>query len=254
MDVLMMEQSTVERHYGATAPLLTNTMLLFTFAIAASMPIAGQSSAAVRSVLIQYTEGSVFLVRPKADQTSPGTDRLETGQGLRTMRGRAEIQLMYGWLLRVDEQSEIQLYKDDAGGIRINLRQGRIALDLEHLRIDDGLSLSFQKSIIRFQKAGEYHLEAIGAVPAQLKVLRGAAVVEAFGGQATVPARRAIELSPQHVASSRKNSRAKGPFDLWIADRRKLLGRTLSLPDGVDALRDMPCLNHDGKRCLPIVF
>ncbi len=210
-------------------------------ALAASSYLCAQSVVSVHSGVVHFLEGSVSIdglpLTPKFGKFYD----IQPGSKLETDRGRAEILLTPGVILRVDDNSSIRMVSNRLNGTRVEFVGGSAALDSRDAPPDPTLVLSFKTYQIRFHKPGRYRLNS---VPAELQVMEGSAEIAMNGKSAQVSSGRSVSLTPALVSKLVPAAR-EDDFDRWVEDRSQTLtaGNTAAvasddLSDAVDSGSD----------------
>jgi hypothetical protein len=140
--------------------------------------------------VINFTEGTV-LIDDQPLATKAGTfASVPQGSTLRTEQGRAEILLMPGVFLRVDEHSSIRMLSNALDNTRVEFLNGAVILDSNEAKAPRGaVTLIFKGFEIGFLKNGVYRIDS------------DPAVLETYVGEAEV---HAAGLPPKKIDESRQ--------------------------------------------------
>lgn len=199
--------------------------LLFAFCFLLPIAIApAQSVISVRSGLINYSEGAVFidnqLVVPKLGKYPA----LREGSDLLTQNGRAEILLTPEVYLRIGVNSGIRMISSVLADTRIQLLSGSAILDSGNAPADAAVTLIACESRIRIEKPARLRIDSD---PPQLRVEKGEATVERDGHVTTVTADQMVGLNGAPVVR-RMTDGTDDALDLWSQQRNRLIYLSLA--------------------------
>jgi hypothetical protein len=184
-----------------------------------------QSVISVRSGLINYSEGAVFidnqLVKPKLGKYPS----LHEGSDLLTQDGRAEIQFAPEVFLRVGINSGVRMISSDLADTRIQLLSGSAILDSGNAASNAFVTLLACEARIRVEKPTRLRVDFD---PPQLRVEKGEATVERDGHVTNVEADQLLGLNGATVVR-RMTDGNDDALDLWSQQRNRLI--YLSLAD-----------------------
>ena len=198
-----------------------------------------QNIVSVRAGFIHHTEGDVFL-QDKAFQKDPVKPvHVEVGHKLRTGDGRVEMMLALGTLLRLDENSELEMIAGGLTSASVRLISGSAIVDAVRVFDPDSLTLVAREATIAFPESGFYRIDARSGEPVLLKVFRGKAEVSAADSKLNVKSKRAATLDqvPSEWSVAKFNRKETDALDKWSKTRTKAIdeaGATL-LASGASA-------------------
>ena len=152
--------------------------------------LLAQSAISAKSGQINYTEGKVLLDGKEVHATDGLFPQMKTNQHLVTQDSRAEMLLSPGVMLRVGENSTVNMLSDRLEDTRVELAGGSIIVDDVVEVKGDSVTLVYKDAVIGLVKSGLYRLDSD---PAQLRVYAGEATVAQRGQTVTV---RKAELLP----------------------------------------------------------
>ncbi len=179
----------------------------------------GQQVLSAQSGTVHFTEGPVYVegrqIHPKFGQFPT----LRPGEELRTEDGRAEVLLTPGAFLRVAAHSAVRMVDNRLSDTRVEVLEGSVIVECDALLKDNAVTLLYAGNTIRLEKHGLYRVDA---VPAQMRVYDGEAVVESASGDVTLKRGKEIPLTGVLIAE-KFNRKVGDSFDLWDADRSALL-------------------------------
>jgi len=184
-----------------------------------------QNIVSVRAGFIHHTEGSVFL-QDKAFQKDPVKPvHVEAGQKLRTENGRVEMMLALGTLLRLDENSELEIIAGGLTSASARLISGSAIIDAVQVFDPDSLTLVAREATIAFPESGFYRIDARAGEPVLLKVFRGKAQVSADDSKLNVKSKRAatIDQAPSDWSVAKFNRKETDALDEWSKTRTKAI-------------------------------
>jgi hypothetical protein len=184
---------------------------------------AGQSVISVRSGLVNYFEGVVFLDGQPLARKSGTFPRMREGSTLLTESGRAEVLLTPDTYFRIGEQSSIRMIAGDIDNTQVELLSGSSMLD--SARAPDGqfVTIIFKDATIRILKPGHYRMDA---EPPQLRVYEGEAEVTRNGKPVTIAASQLMPLDGAPVVK-RFTQGSDGLLDLWSEERGSLIASNM---------------------------
>ena len=184
-----------------------------------------QNIVSVRAGFIHHTEGAVFL-QDKAFQKDPVKPvHVEAGQKLRTEDGRVEMMLALGTLLRLDENSELEMIAGGLTSASARLISGSAIIDAVRVFDPDSLTLVAREATIVFPESGFYRIDARAGEPVLLKVFRGKAEVSADDSRLGVKSKRAATLdqAPREWSVAKFNRKETDALDEWSKTRAKAI-------------------------------
>ncbi len=206
---------------------ISAVMLLAALVVFASGIAPAQEVISVRAGFLHHSEGEVFLA-DKAVKHDPARKlHVEMNEHLRTGKGRAEMMFALGTMIRLDENSELEVI--DAGMTSASLRMisGSAIIDAAHVWDPDSLSILSDETKIEFPVNGYYRLDARSDQPITLKVFEGKAVVSLADQKKDVKKKRAITIAGNPadwaVAKFKHKKKDDDGLDLWSKDRAKAI-------------------------------
>lgn len=214
---------------------LATLIVITTFLSLAATRVVAQEevetlTAVVKGVRVNVVEGQANYKRDGDAPLEAGVD-LKEGDSIKTGKNaRAEILLQPGNLLRVAEESELQLLGDEYDRIRLRLVRGSISFELMKSEYDVGFSeriisgydlirvftpdaevLALQPGIIRISVDSDGHTE--------VAVRKGDAILN---GQ-RVKEKRVASLRQGVVQQTERDPKVEDAFDTWCRTRADTL-------------------------------
>lgn len=198
--------------------------------LAASSLAWGQEAVqAERIARLAYVEGEVTFQAPDARATRRRPDRpLAAGDRIDTdRRARAEIALGTS-IVRLDEQSELEIVELDANVTRFALTRGSANVILDDLLEDETFEILAPNSAIALEQPGEYRVDVFAADETALSVHGGSATVESGAGPIRVLAGQRVQLDGRDAIARLTTPPAPDAFDDWVLDRETKLAEAQS--------------------------
>ncbi len=147
------------------------------------------ASAALAQRVISAKAGFVFFVQGRASveggRLSAGESyrQLKAGESLSTDRGRVEVLLNPGTVLRLGETSRLRMDDVKITDACVSLKSGSAVVTVRSILKDDHVRLIAGGSVIVMKQTGVYRLD-MGAAQARLRVYKGQAEVRRDDGSA----------------------------------------------------------------------
>jgi hypothetical protein len=180
---------------------------------------------------VNYIEGQVAIGAQALSENSVGSAKLAAGQSLSTESGRAEILLTPGILLRVDDNSSIQMVSPGLADTIMTLNKGRAMVEVAEIRPQNNVRIGENGSSTQLLKAGLYSFDANRGV---IRVFDGKAVVELAGRRIEVTEGHQLDLNAAGKLKAQKfdKSASTDEFYRWASLRASYLAEA-----NVDAAR-----------------
>ncbi len=219
-------------------------MLLAALVVFASGIAPAQEIISVRAGFLHHTEGEVFL-EDKAIKHDPARKvHVEMNEHLRTGNGRAEMMFALGTMIRLDENSEIQMVDGGMTSATVRMISGSAIIDSAHVWDPDSLSVLSHDSKIEILEYGLYRIDARPDEAVTLKVFAGKAVVGLADKKKDVKKKRAITIgdnpSEWAVAKFKHKKKDDDGLDLWSKARAKVIEERAStlMASGIGSQQD----------------
>ena len=204
------------------------------FLLAAALP--AQLAVSVRAGLIQHIQGRAYVEDRPVQTRSLHFQHLEQGKCLRTERGRAEIVLAPGRVLRLDRQSAFEIISDDITDVKIALLRGSAFIDWNERFTDGTITVQAGDASVRITERGLYRISREESALPELRVYTGKAVVLAGENERTVKSGRMFDLASAEASSQKFDRGQLDYFDRWN-NRRSLIVDRMTAPPGAKRVR-----------------
>jgi hypothetical protein len=175
----------------------------------------GQSVVSVRSGLINFVEGEVFLSDVPVEQKSGKFPEVREGAELRTEAGRAEVLLTPGMLLRVGPDSDVRMISASLIDTRVEFRRGSAIIEVSQDPDGTAARVIYRDYEIRFPKRGTFR---INSLPREFQVFDGEAEISYLGEKATLAKSQKASLYGGLEAETLRRSISDG-LDEWSMRR-----------------------------------
>ena len=162
-----------------------------------SLPAPCQEVVSAYAGTIHFLEGAGFLDDKPLDHRPAVFPVIKNGSTFRTQKGRAEVLLTPGAVLRVDDDSSIRMVSNTLTDTRVEFLKGAVILDTQSATASVPVVLLYQRFQVRFPKQGIYRLDA------------DTGVLQAYAGEAKV-------LAPEGGKTSTVDASRLFFFDLGM--------------------------------------
>jgi ferric-dicitrate binding protein FerR (iron transport regulator) len=202
--------------------------LLLFCAGGALFPLNAQKVVSARAGLITYLQGPAFLDGKRVVLKTARFPQMSDGQTLSTGRGRAEVFLSPGVVLRLAESSQLRMDDTQLSDTRVTLQQGEALIEVVQLTEGNRIQVALEETSTELIRAGLYRIgiSPNGAAQNTLRVYGGEALVRS--GLKIVDVKRgvAVNLNPDLAISpfDRKHTdllhawAARRSFELFMSD------------------------------------
>jgi hypothetical protein len=109
---------------------------------------------------VNYVEGNVALGDQALTAKSVGSATVEPGQALVTNRGKAEMLLMPGVFVRLDDNSVLQLVSGNLTNTEVRLERGSALIEVDELHKDNNLMVGDNGATTHLSRTGLYEFDA----------------------------------------------------------------------------------------------
>ena len=206
---------------------LNIVMVLAALVVFASGIAPAQEVISVRAGFLHHTEGEVFLADKPVKHDPARKLHVEMNEHLRTGNGRAEMMFALGTMIRLDENSELQMVDGGMTSATVRMISGSAIIDSAHVWDPDSLSVLSDETKIEILEFGLYRIDARPDEAVTLKVFAGKAVVGLADKKKDVKKKRAIALvdNPAEwaVAKFKHKKKDDDGLDQWSKDRAKTI-------------------------------
>lgn len=196
---------------------MTSRCSVFLSVLACIFPacISAQTIVSAHSGVVHFFEGSVSIDGRALEQKFGRFDELKPGSELRTERGRAEVLLTPGVLLRLDENTSIRMVSNKLADTRLEFIGGAGALDSRNAAPGAPVFITYKDYQMQFARSGQYRFDS---APAQLRADAGEAEVIWRAKSVTVKAGQVLPLAPPLTARATENH-SEDDLDRWDEER-----------------------------------
>lgn len=197
-------------------------------AAAAAGNAGAQSVVSVRSGLLNYSEGAVFINNQPVKHQAGAYPALADGSDLLTQNGRAELLLTPSAYLRIGQNSAIRMISNKLTDTKVELLYGSAMLDSTEALDNCGITMIFKDRQIKIVKPGKYRIDS---EPPQVRVLQGTAELDGAGAPVTLLADQMAPLDGASVVK-RFTEGSDDLLDIWSDERHIMIASTLSNAQG----------------------
>jgi hypothetical protein len=212
-------------------------------------PARGQSVVSAHSGLVYFFEGAVFIGDQQLEQQKFGRfPDIGEGRDLRTERGRAEVLLTPGVLLRLDENSGIRMISDGLSDTRVEFLSGSAILQSNGSSLDTSSNLIYETWNVKIPRRGVYQIDS---GPPQLRVYEGEVEVSTEGRKEPLIVREGeiLPLSPALVAKPATPGEADH-FKTWAMNRSQAIAEENAIGAKIDDEPDQTNIDGRNRRAL----
>lgn len=181
-----------------------------------------QAALAARAGLIHYVQGDVFVDGRRIDPKPAEFPLLERNELLSTGLGRAEILLNPGTFLRLGENSSFRLLSASLTDTRLALVSGQALIEVEDLRKDNALTVTFMNTDVAIAKRGLYQFDADRGL---LRVYDGEASVSSSAAPLKVKKAWSADLNGPALAAAKFDRSETDTLYRWSARRARYIAR-----------------------------
>jgi hypothetical protein len=184
------------------------------------MPAMAQPVAPSKSGMVSYIEGEVRLDDQLIqDPIVAQFPYMKENGSLRTLQGRAEVQMLPGWTMRLGESSLLRMLTSRFIDTRVELVEGSGVVQVPEIHKDNSLTVVLGSAAITIAKAGDYRFDAS---PARLKVFAGEATVKIGNELLVVGGGRMVNLGGALASVEKFGKEDVDSLDRWSARRGEL--------------------------------
>ena len=180
-----------------------------------------QSIISARSGAIHHVEGKVLLDGKEVVLEFAQFPNVAEGSVLETERGRAEMLLTPGVILRLAENSGVKMIRNRLTDTRLEMTRGSGLVEVMEILKDNAITFYVNGASIGLEKAGLYRLDSD---PAQLRVYKGKARVVRDDTEIVAGKGKLVELGSFLVAA-KFDSKQDDALYRWSSRRSGYLER-----------------------------
>jgi len=187
-------------------------------------PLHAQRVVSARAGLITYLQGPAFLDGKRVVLKTARFPQMRDGEALSTGRGRAELLLSPGVMLRLADHSQVRLESSPLSDTRVTLQQGEALIEVVQLAEGNRIQIELGETSTELTRAGLYRIgkaqNATQDSPAQntLRVYGGEALIRSGLKMADAKRGMAVSLNAD-LTISRFDRKQKDFFHTWAARR-----------------------------------
>jgi hypothetical protein len=176
-------------------PRLIATIAEIAFIVLGFTAVAeAQKAIGAKSGVIQFSTGEVLLDGTPIKLEKDGYIQIENGQVLSTKKGYVELVLAPAAYLWLGEDGSLRMRQNKLSEIQLEIIQGFAVVEILETIKYFPINVHVSKSVIEIRKNGLYRLNA---VPGQLQVYGGEALVKNVNQQIRIKKGRAVYLDGQ---------------------------------------------------------
>jgi hypothetical protein len=202
----------------------SRSVFLFLFAAVAASDAAAQSVVSVRSGLLNFSEGAVFINNQPVKQRAGAYPSLREGSDLLTQSGRAELLLTPSAYLRIGQNSAVRMISSRLTDTKLELLYGSAMLDSTEALENSTITLVFKDRQIHIAKPGKYRIDSD---PPQFRVLQGTAEIAGSGAPVKLLADQMAPLDGASIVK-RFTEGSDDLLDIWSDERHFMIASSLS--------------------------
>jgi hypothetical protein len=186
--------------------------------------VGAQSVVSVRSGLLNFSEGAVFINNQPVKQHAGAYPSLQEGSDLLTQSGRAELLLTPSAYLRIGQNTAVRMISSRLTDTRVELLYGSAMLDSTEALENSGIILIFKEHQVRVKKPGKYRIDSD---PPQFRVFQGTAEVAGSGPSVVLLADQLAPLDGATIVK-RFTEGSDDLLDIWSDERHFMVASSLS--------------------------
>jgi hypothetical protein len=204
--------------------------------------IRAQSVISVRSGLINFSEGEVFIDNQAVVTKSGRYVSMKDGSALLTRDGRAELLLTPNAYLRIGQNSGLLMISGDRFSTQVELLSGSAILDSGNALADAPITLVVRDVKIRVEEPTRLKVDAD---PPQLRVYKGKAEVLRAGNSVQVLADQMFPLDGSSIVQKMTNG-ADDLLEIWSQQRNRLIYISLATAQNIGDPQTDPEISGGG--------
>jgi hypothetical protein len=185
--------------------------------------LSAQKVVSARAGLITYVQGFASLDSRRVVIKTTRFPQMKDGEALSTARGRAEILLAPGVILRLAENSRVRLADTQLSDTHVEIQRGDALIEVLQLPEGSRIQIHLADTVTEFTRTGLYRF---GTTQKTLRVYGGEASVRS--GSMTAVVKRGMTVSLNSTLALEKFDRkqtdalhawaARRSFDLFMGD------------------------------------
>jgi len=194
------------------------------FVAAGAGNMGAQSVVSVRSGLLNFSEGAVFINNQPVKQHAGAYPSVHEGSDLLTQSGRAELLLTPSAYLRIGQNSAVRMISDRLTDTKVELLYGSAMLDSTEAPENTGITLIFKERQVQIKKPGKYRIDSD---PPQFRVFQGTAEIAGSGAPIVLLADQMAPLDGATIVK-RFTEGSDDLLDIWSDERHFMVASSLS--------------------------
>ncbi|MBZ5632835.1 MAG: FecR family protein [Acidobacteriia bacterium] len=190
--------------------------------------LTAQKVVSARAGLITYLQGPAFVDGKRVVLKTARFPQMRSGETLSTSRGRAELLLAPGVILRLAENSQVRMEDTLLSDTRVTLQRGEALIEVVQLPEGNRIQVGLAETSTELGRAGLYRfgISQNDTAKNTLRVYGGEALVRSGISSVSVKRGMAINLAPglDTTKFDRKQTdslhawAARRSFDLFMSD------------------------------------
>jgi hypothetical protein len=217
------EEHPVEAFMASRSGFFLLLLVVLLFVVVAG-DAGAQSVVSVRSGLLNFSEGAVFINNQPVKQHAGAYSSLQEGSDLLTQSGRAELLLTPSAYLRIGQNSAVRMISSRLTDTKVELLYGSAMLDSTEALENSAITLIFKDKQVHTSKPGKYRIDSD---PPQFRVLQGTAEIAGSGGSIKLLADQMIPLDGASIVK-RFTAGSDDLLDIWSDERHFMIASSLS--------------------------
>lgn len=186
-------------------------------------PLSAQKVVSARAGLITLVQGFASLDNRRVALKATRFPQMKDGEALSTGRGRAEVLLAPGVILRLAENSRVRLTDTQLSDTQVEIEEGDALIEVLQLPEGGRIQIHLADTVTEFTRTGVYRF---ASVQKTLRVYGGEASVRSGSMTAVVKRGMKVSLDPglalekfdRKQTDALHNWAARRSFDLFMAD------------------------------------
>jgi FecR protein len=143
------------------------------------LPLAAQKVVSAKAGLITYLQGPAFVDGQRVVLRATRFPQMRNGETLSTSRGRAELLLSPGAVLRLSENSQVRMEDTQLADTRVTLQRGDALIEVVQLPDGNRIQVALADTTTELTRTGLYRFGIV-----QNDTARG--TLRVYGGEALV--------------------------------------------------------------------
>ena len=171
-----------------------------------------QSIVSVKSGAVHHVEGRAFIDNKEIQPKLTEFPNLNEGSVLKTERGRVEMLLTPGVIIRMAEDSSLRMISNKLSDTRLEILEGSALVEAMEILKENAVSVISRGITIELLENGLYRIDAD---PAQLRVYDGKAKLTSGDETLTAKKGRVVDLDGPALAATKFDSKKGDSLYRW---------------------------------------